>query len=110
MKYTVEITETAEVELDEAYRWIRDEYSPEYAVRWCAGLLDAADTLETFPERCAVAPESEILGRDIRQLIHGKRRRAYRILFEVQGRTVYILHIRHAARQTAGKPLSENDQ
>lgn len=71
MKYTVEITETADLELDKAYRWIRNEYSSEYAARWCLGLLDATHTLETFPERCALAPESRILGREIRQLIHG---------------------------------------
>lgn len=58
MKYTVEVTETAEAELDAAYRWLRDQYSPEYAVRWRERLVEAIGTLETFPERCALAPEA----------------------------------------------------
>jgi plasmid stabilization system protein ParE len=58
MKYTVEVTETAEAEFDAAYRWLRDQYSPEYAVRWREALVEAIGSLETFPERCALAPEA----------------------------------------------------
>jgi plasmid stabilization system protein ParE len=57
-------------------------------------LLNAAQALEEFPHRCPLAPESgaEL---EIRQLIY----RRYRVLFTVAGDTVYILHIRHSARQ-----------
>ena len=99
MKYIVEVTESAEVELDTAYRWLHDQYSPEYAARWREGLLAAVGTLETFPERCALAPEGRTLRRRIRQLLYGKRHGAYRLLFEIRDRTVYVLHIRHAARR-----------
>ncbi len=110
MRCTVEITETAEAELDEAYRRLRDEYSADYALRWREALLAATETLERFPERCPMAPESQFLGRKIRQFLHGKRRGMYRILFEVQGKTVCVLHIRHAARQHIGEPPPEDGE
>lgn len=98
MKYEVVIVPSAEGELEAAYLWILTQ-APEAAANWYNGVLDAIVTLETFPERCPLAPESRAFDHDIRQLIHGKRHHAYRILFDVTGRTVRILHIRHGARE-----------
>lgn len=98
MKYEVVIMPSAEGELEAAYLWIAEQ-APEAAAGWYNGVLDAILTLETFPERCPLAPESRAFDHDIRQLIHGKRHYAYRILFDVAGRTVRILHIRHGARK-----------
>jgi plasmid stabilization system protein ParE len=65
-------------------------------------------SLESFPERCPVAPESEFFDHDIRQLIYGKRQHTYRILFDVGGKKVRILHIRHGARgHMTGEELTE---
>ncbi|MBI1839852.1 MAG: type II toxin-antitoxin system RelE/ParE family toxin [Verrucomicrobia bacterium] len=66
---------------------------------WYKGALAAFLRLETFPERCPIAPESDSFDHDIRQLIYGKRQHAYRILFDVTGKKVRILHIRHGARE-----------
>ncbi len=109
MKYAVEVTETAEAELDAAYRWLRDEYSPAYAARWRVGLLEAAGTLEGFPERCPLAPEARTFRRKIRQLLYGKRHGAYRFLFEIRERTVFVLHIRHGARRQLNLPVEPED-
>jgi plasmid stabilization system protein ParE len=109
MKYTVEVTETAEADLDSAYRWLRDEYSPEFAQRWRERLLDAVATLETFPERCPLAPEGRVFPQKIRQLLHGQRHGTYRLLFEIRERTVYILHIRHGARRHLNLPAELED-
>lgn len=89
----VEITALADTNLEEIYLRIRKD-SPSRAAEWRKGLLEAAQTLERFPERCPLAPESgpELA---IRQLIYG----AYRVLFTVAKDTVYVLHIRHGARQ-----------
>jgi plasmid stabilization system protein ParE len=56
--------------------------------------------LEQFPERCGMAPESEQIGREIRQLLYGRRGGVYRALFVVEKDEVHVLHIRHAARDT----------
>jgi plasmid stabilization system protein ParE len=89
----VEITALAEADLEKIYLHIRKD-SPARAAEWRKGLLKAAQTLVRFPQRCPLAPESgpEL---EIRQLIYS----AYRILFTTTQETVYVLHIRHGARQ-----------
>ena len=39
-----------------------------------------------------------LLDREVRQLLYGRRRQMYRILYEIRGETVYVLRLRHAAR------------
>jgi hypothetical protein len=55
-----------------------------------------------MPRRCALAPENAKLSQEIRQLMYGKGKNTYRILFTVledqNPAVVRILHIRHAAR------------
>ena len=98
MKYEVLIHPEAERELRIAHAWFRKR-SPEAAERWRSGLVRKAQTLATSPERCSLAPESEKLGEDVRQLLYGRRRATrYRLLFVIEHRTVTILHIRHGAR------------
>ena len=94
MIFKVQITEQAEAELNEAYERIASE-SPQQAVIWFNGLVEAAETLATFPERCPCAPEASEVGQELRQLLYGK----YRIIFVVRDDTVYLLHVRHGARR-----------
>lgn len=95
----VEIAALAEANLEEIYLRIRAD-SPARASEWRKGLLNAARTLDLFPQRCPLAPES---GPDleVRHLVYG----AYRILFTIAKDTVHVLHIRHGARQ----PLTPGD-
>ena len=101
-KYHVEITAATEAELREAYLWIRED-SPERATRWRKGLLKQIERLETLPERCPLAPENQFFAEEIRQLLYGRRGGVYRILFTSEKDTVYVLHIRHGARQVLRK-------
>ena len=66
--------------------------------QWYCDIVDAIATLESFPTRCHLAPENESFPFELRQLRHGKRRNAYRILFTIQEDRVHVLHIRHSAR------------
>jgi plasmid stabilization system protein ParE len=95
MKYDVVIIAEAEEELEEAYRFVRED-SPTRAKRWRESLLARAKSLGAFPARCAIAPESFALGVEVRQLVVGN----YRVLFTIDGSTVTVRHIRHAARRT----------
>jgi hypothetical protein len=61
-------------------------------------LFNAIATLDTFPTRCPLAPESKDLGREIRQLLYGKRHAVYRVLFEIRGDTVFVLRVWRGAR------------
>jgi len=98
LKYEVLIMPSAEAELEKAYLWLY-ERNPEAAVVWFNGALESFLTLEIFPERCPLAPESNAFDHAIRQLLYGKRQHAYRILFDISAETVRILHIRHGARE-----------
>jgi hypothetical protein len=62
-------------------------------------------SLEKMPLRCSLAFENSFLGEEIRQLIYGKGRNTYRILFTVIEHEVQVLFVRHSAQ----KPLLPED-
>ncbi len=96
MTCEVEFARTAEQEAYVIYRYLARS-SPVNAAKWYDGLERAIRSLERFPRRCPRAPEGEAFEEEIRQLLFG----AYRILFVIRNRTVYVLHIRHGARRAA---------
>ena len=98
MSFHVEITANAKAEMLEAYLWIV-ERSRASAERWLDGLMATINALRDKPARCPLAPESDAFEQPVRQLLYGKRGGVYRILFQIQGNTVFILHVRHAARE-----------
>jgi plasmid stabilization system protein ParE len=63
-------------------------------------LFGQIQTLEEMPLRCAVIPEVEELGFEARQLLFGRGRGVYRIIFRVlEGkRQVQILRVWHGSR------------
>ena len=102
--YRVEPTDKALVDAGEAYFWI-NEQSEGAALRWYEGLMRAFRSLEKNPLRSPLAPESVFFEEEIRQLIYGK----YRILFTVEGETVYVLRVRHSAMEYL-KPEDEETE
>jgi plasmid stabilization system protein ParE len=88
----------AERDVEGILQWFCDQSATAAAKRWFDQLMARIDTLELNPGRCPVAAEAEELGVELRELLFGKRHGIYRILFVIAGRTVNILHIRHAAR------------
>ncbi len=57
-----------------------------------------------MPKRFPLARENKYFSQEIRQLLYGRGRNSYRILFTIlDGQdisTVRILHIRHSSQQT----------
>ncbi|MBE9017475.1 type II toxin-antitoxin system RelE/ParE family toxin [Chroococcidiopsidales cyanobacterium LEGE 13417] len=104
MSYRIEISSVAEGEVDSAFLRISQIASFEKARQWYEGLLRAIESLSQMPKRCPLAREDRYFSQEIRQLIYGKGRNSYRILFTIiennEVATVRILHIRHAAQQT----------
>lgn len=107
MNYRIEISSVAEAEADNAFLNLSQVVSPTKASQWYSGLLQAIEFLAQMPRRCPLARENEYFSQEIRQLIYGKGRNSYRILFtileEQEISTVRILHIRHAAQQVIGE-------
>jgi plasmid stabilization system protein ParE len=100
VSYRVVFTPRARADALEAFRWIA-EHSPTAAARWYAGLEKAITKLGELPERHPVAEEeSERFGITLRQMLYGRRRGVYRILFSIEGEKVYLHYVRHTARDS----------
>ena len=108
MTYQVFTSEPAEAEATEAFLSL-NRLSPDVAKRWYDGLLDAIASLDTFPKRCALAPENkDFQDNEVRHLIYRRRRIVYRILFcIIEPDTVRVLHIRHSARHFGTASLTD---
>lgn len=104
MTFQVEITPIAEAQIERAYCWYR-ERNPEFADRWFRGLMNTIATLQEKPQRCALAVEHEIFPEEVRQLLYGKAKNVYRVLFTIRDDTVYALYVRHNAQA----PLTLDD-
>ncbi len=100
--YQVIILPSAERDIGEAYEWLAEQ-DAESAIRWYNRLLEAIFSLEIFPDRCPLAPESEFFNAEIRETFHGRRQHKYRILFTTSENEVYVLHVRHGARLALGE-------
>jgi plasmid stabilization system protein ParE len=97
MTFQVELTPIAEIQIEQAYRWYRDR-NPEFADQWFRSLMNTIATLQEKPQRCALAVEHEIFPEEVRQLLYGKSKNIYRVLFAIRGITVYVLYVRHGAQ------------
>jgi hypothetical protein len=89
VRFRVDITRSAQSEIGATYEQLRENL-PEFADRWLVGVYEAIATLSELPHRCARAWESDGTRSDARQLLY----RFSRILYEVRGRTVIVLHVR----------------
>jgi plasmid stabilization system protein ParE len=99
MTYKVIIQPPAAQDIEAAYLYIQAS-SPPAADRWLTGIETAIQSLKRMPKRCSLARESKEFTVAVRQLLFGRRRATYRILFVVQGRQVRVLHVRHSAQRS----------
>ena len=89
--YRVEFSDTSETELVDSIIWGITFWGEERTFLWARELRKKVTTLlESAPLALPVAPESEWATVEVRQLIVGR----YRVLFEIRGKIVNILHIR----------------
>lgn len=101
MEFLVEISPSAEADIEEAYLWWAKNRSPEQAGRWYREILIAVGQLATMPERCAPCEEVDPGEIELRQLLFGLGgSTTHRIVFAVSGQTVSILRVRHIARES----------
>ena len=89
----VEFSDESKRDISKSFEWGRKEWGADAASRWYRNLRSQTrDILTFFPLSQPIAPESDELGREIRQMVFSR----YRVLFEVRERTVRILHVRGA--------------
>jgi plasmid stabilization system protein ParE len=106
-RWNVIVELPAQRDIAEARLWLAGR-EPDAAERWFNSIYDTIGSLETFPERCPLAPESKSFNTEIREIFHGRRQHKYRILFTASENEVHVLHVRHGARLALGEtPPSE---
>lgn len=98
MQYRVMLTDKAEADVESVLKWFSDQRATDAGGRWFAQLMTRLDTLEQHPQRCSMAAESEELGEEIRELLVGRRRYKYRLLFRITVKMVQILRVWHSSR------------
>lgn len=68
------------------------------ARRWSSQLRAHIKTLARHPERCPLAPESELFDQPFRELLFGAGNRGtYRIIFMIKEEFVVVIHVRHGS-------------
>lgn len=97
MRFRVVITDPADRNFREHFQWIR-ERSPQGAATWRARIIEAVKSLEISPERHPLARESAAFPVEIRCLLSGKNRSAFRILYQIKGEEVRVLAIRRPSQ------------
>ena len=93
IKYNVEITPSAERDVEEIWTYIADD-SPENATAFILRLEEQIAAFEQFPMRCPLIPENDILGTTYRHLVYG----AYRTIIRITEKAVFIVRIIHGSR------------
>jgi plasmid stabilization system protein ParE len=115
MTYQVEISPTAVADIEQIFVWMR-ESSLDQAHRWVRGCYEIMLTLEKFPNRCPMSPESEYMDMEVRQLLYKKQ---FRILFtvnqvEAENTGIVRIHrVRHGSQERLRHPeqlLEDNDE
>jgi plasmid stabilization system protein ParE len=90
-RYKVVINADAENDIRDSYEWGVQNWEMSAADKWIRHLYTAIFTrLTEFPKSCPIAPESVDVEREVRQLLIAR----YRILFEIRGNEVIVLHVR----------------
>jgi plasmid stabilization system protein ParE len=97
MRYRLVITDPADRDFREHFQWIR-ERSLQGADAWRARIIEAVKSLGLIPERHALARESTAFPVEIRCLLSGKNRSAFRILYHIKEDEVRVLAIRRPAQ------------
>jgi len=102
MAYLVELTDRAAGDLACLFEE-KNAAESTAAARWFNGLEEAVNSLETYPGRCPMAPESKKPGRPLRHLLYGKKPHVYRVIYAIdeQKKLVRVLTIRHGAMEPA---------
>ena len=103
--FNVVITRRAELDMQNAVNWWRDNRSPEQAEHWYTGILLAMESLSRMPQRCRVIKNSQQLGREVRQLLYGVRSTiTHRVYFEIDGGQVIVYRVLSTSQSLPKKP------
>ena len=94
MKFKAHLLWRAERDVDHILNWL-NERSPKGAASWLRRWDQTFAILETSADEYGLAPENEGSPLEIRQIMFRTRKgRDYRALYTIQGKDVFVMHIR----------------
>jgi toxin ParE1/3/4 len=94
-RFEVELTRGAEDDLEQIYRYLAENRSPDDAERLLDAFLEKIQTLERYPLRGGVPKELESIGiREYRQVLM----RPFRLIYRIANDTVFIMIIADGRR------------
>ncbi len=102
MAYTVELSERALLDIDEAAIYISKD-SMEAAIDFLDGIDDIIFSLKDFPKRFPLIPEAADLPSECRSVLFFSHRVIYSI--DEKSKTVTIVRVYHGSR----RPLRQSD-
>lgn len=97
MEFQVSLTDRCVLHLQEIGDHIAKE-SPASALRWIEEIERQILRLAKFPEGHPPARVNENHAIELRQMLYGKGRHQYRIIFTIQDAQVIVLDVCHGAR------------
>ncbi len=90
-RFTVRLNAEAEEDILNSYEWGVRNWGQPAAEKWIREIYSAMfERLSVFPNRFPMAPDADLPEYEVRHLILDR----YRILFEIRGSDVVILHVR----------------
>ena len=98
MEYRVVLTERFARHLQEMGDYIAAD-NPSRAITWLEEVEVKVMKLDYFPESHPYAREHNNHDVELRQLVFGRGRYKYRVIFTVRKAEVVVLDIRHASRE-----------
>lgn len=98
MKYRVLLTKRFARHSRDMGDYIATNY-PQRAISWIEEVEAKVLKLDLFPESHPYARENESHDIELRQLVFGRGRNKYRVIFTVKESDVVVLDIRHASRE-----------
>jgi plasmid stabilization system protein ParE len=98
MAHTISTRARARLDLQQRMAWLATNRNAGVAGRWLAKYDAAIAALEEDPNRYPEADEVGDLGFSLREFVFKQGKAGYRILFTINGDTVNVLRVRHAAQ------------
>jgi plasmid stabilization system protein ParE len=96
MSRSVRVARRAQQDIAVNYAWL-SERSRRFADRWQAGIERAIDGLAEAGDRHPVF-DCDVLDRDIREMLHGRRRSVYRVFYELLPGRVVVHRVLHSSQ------------
>jgi plasmid stabilization system protein ParE len=100
MTRQVILSPSARAEAGASLTWLKAKRGPDYAEKWHRRMRTAIESLSTAADTWPEALEAVWYGSCLREMIVGRRHRAYRVLFEIRGHVVWVLRIRHVSQDS----------